>query len=104
VERLLQGAPQPIFLVPDRHPVHKSRSVKQYLVTTKSRLQMFFLPAYSPELHPDEQVWNDVKDHAAGRTALRDNQHLRADSGRRRKGFRGERENDSGVKANRIPG
>jgi hypothetical protein len=27
-----------------------------------------------------------------------------ADSGRRRKGFRGERENDSGVKANGIPG
>ena len=28
----------------------------------------------------------------------------RADSGRRRKGFRGEREKDSGVKANGIPG
>ena len=27
-----------------------------------------------------------------------------ADSGARRTGFRGERENDSGVKANRIPG
>jgi len=27
-----------------------------------------------------------------------------ADSGARRKGFRGERENDSGVKTNRIPG
>jgi hypothetical protein len=27
-----------------------------------------------------------------------------ADSGGRRKGFRGERENDSGVKTNRIPG
>jgi len=30
--------------------------------------------------------------------------NLDADSGRRRKGFRGERENDSGVKANGIPG
>ena len=29
---------------------------------------------------------------------------LLADSGARRKGFRGERENDSGVKANGIPG
>jgi len=27
-----------------------------------------------------------------------------ADSGARRTGFRGERENDSGVKVNRIPG
>jgi hypothetical protein len=27
-----------------------------------------------------------------------------ADSGARRTGFRGERENDSGVKTNRIPG
>ena len=27
-----------------------------------------------------------------------------ADSGRKRKGFRGERENDSGVKTNGIPG
>jgi transposase len=28
----------------------------------------FFLPPYSPELNPDELVWNDVKNNAVGRS------------------------------------
>jgi transposase len=34
-------------------------------------LQLFFLPPYSPELNPDEQVWNYLKHHGAAKTALR---------------------------------
>jgi transposase len=31
---------------------------------------LFFLPPYSPELNPDELVWNDVKNNAVGRSKL----------------------------------
>ena len=39
-----------------------------------------------------------------GKSAMTVQRLLNADSGARRKGFRGEHENDSGVKANGIPG
>jgi transposase len=28
---------------------------------------LFFLPPYSPQLNPDELVWNDVKNNVVGR-------------------------------------
>jgi transposase len=34
-------------------------------------LRLFFLPPYSPELNPDEQVWNYVKHHGVAKAALR---------------------------------
>ena len=35
--------------------------------TLGGRLRLFFLPSYSPELNPDELVWNDLKSHGIGR-------------------------------------
>jgi transposase len=67
LKRLLVGAEQPIFLIVDRHPVHRSAAVRKFVDSTESRLRLFFLPSYSPELNPDEQVWNHVKNHGVGR-------------------------------------
>lgn len=67
LKRLLNGAEARIFLIVDRHPVHRSRKVTQFVDSTEGRLQLFFLPSYSPELNPDEQVWNHVKNHGVGR-------------------------------------
>ena len=52
------------------HPAHRAKVVTQYLSTVSQRLHLFFLPAYSPELNPDEPVWNDVKNNAVGRARL----------------------------------
>jgi transposase len=38
---------------------------------------LFFLPPYSPQLNPDEQVWNYVKHHGVGKAALRTASGLR---------------------------
>ena len=67
LKRLLQGAQRPIFLILDGHPVHRSRPVKAFAASTHGRLRLFLLPAYSPELNPDEQVWNEVKNRRVGR-------------------------------------
>lgn len=37
---------------------------------TSGKLRLFFLPPYSPELNPDELVWNDVKNNGVGRTLV----------------------------------
>ena len=70
LKRLLHGRRRPVFLIVDGHPTHKARSVQLYLDTVKDRLRLFLLPPYSPELNPDELVWNDLKTHLLGRVKL----------------------------------
>ena len=45
----------------DGSSVHKAKIVKDYVASTKGRLELFFLPPYSPELNPDEWVNKNVK-------------------------------------------
>jgi transposase len=66
-ERLIKTSNQRIYLIVDRHPVHKSRRVKDWLESNRERISMFYLPPYSPELNPDEMLNNDVKSNAVGR-------------------------------------
>lgn len=77
LKRLLHGAKRPVFLIVDGHGVHRSAEVKKFVASTMGNLKIFFLPPYSPELNPDELVWNDLKSNAVGRRALRQRGDLR---------------------------
>lgn len=70
LKRLLQGSRKMIFLIVDGHPAHKAIVVKNFIETVKNKIRLYFLPPYSPELNPDEAVWNDVKNNAVGRSAV----------------------------------
>jgi transposase len=61
LKRLIHNVTTKIFLVLDGHPVHRSSQVKKFVQSTKEKLRLFYLPPYSPELNPDELVWNNVK-------------------------------------------
>ena len=61
LKRLMVGAKQPIILVVDGHPTHKSKLVREYVESLEGRLKLVILPPYSPQLNPDEQVWAWVK-------------------------------------------
>lgn len=65
LKRLMVGAEQPIYLIVDGHPTHKSKLVSEYVTKQNGRLKLFFLPPYSPQLNPDEQVWGNVKSRVA---------------------------------------
>jgi transposase len=67
LKRLIANAEDPIFLVLDNSSVHRSKEVRNYVVSTNGRLRLFFLPPYSPELNPDEHFWNYLKNHNIGR-------------------------------------
>jgi transposase len=67
LKRLIHHWPRSIFLVIDSHPVHRSVIVSKFVASTEGRLQLFYLPPYSPELNPNEQVWNHLKNHGVGR-------------------------------------
>lgn len=67
VRRLLRLRRGKVLLIVDRHPVHLSAEVKRWLAGHAKRLQLFFLPGYSPDLNPDEFLNQDVKSNALGR-------------------------------------
>lgn len=61
LKRLMVGASKPIFVIVDGHPIHKAKLVKDFVEAQNGQLKLFYLPAYSPHLNPDEQVWAHVK-------------------------------------------
>lgn len=70
LKRLMQGRRRAVFLIVDGHPAHRSKSVRSHVDSLGGRLKLFFLPPYSPELNPDEFVWNDVKNNGVARTLV----------------------------------
>jgi transposase len=65
--RLRRQRRRKVFLILDRHPVHRSAAVRDWLDANAERMRVFLLPGYSPELNPDEYLNNDVKTNAVGR-------------------------------------
>lgn len=76
LRRLLNHRKRKVFLIVDRHPVHRSGRVQRWLNHSKGRIQMFFLPSYSPELNPDELLNQDVKSNAVGRQRPRNQKEM----------------------------
>jgi transposase len=46
-------------LIMDRHPVHCAREVRSFL--RKNQVDYLYLPPYSPELNPIEEVFSKIK-------------------------------------------
>lgn len=78
LKRLMYKQTNPLFLILDGHPVHKSRKVTEFVKSTKGRLRLFILPPYSPHLNPDEWVWNWLKNHKLGRATVSGPDQFRA--------------------------
>jgi transposase len=70
LKRLMHNAQQPIFLIWDGHPTHKSKKVRECIESFEGKLEVYILPSYSPELNPTEQVWRSVKNHGVGRKSV----------------------------------
>ena len=78
-KRLMHDYPdQPIFLIVDGHPCHKAKKTTAWVESTEGRFQLFFLPAYSPQLNPDEWVWKNVKHDRVGKAGITSHDDLRA--------------------------
>jgi transposase len=70
LKRLIHNSKKPVFLIVDGHPAHKAKKVKEFIESTEGKLRLFILPPYSPELNPDELVWNNLKNHRIGRKMI----------------------------------
>jgi transposase len=67
---------RPVVLVLDGHPAHRANVVFEYLQSLKGRLEIHFLPGYSPDLNPDEHVWSYLKGNGVSKTPLRKGESL----------------------------
>jgi len=76
LKRLVRQVRRKVFLILDRHPVHRARKVQGWLEENTHRIRLFYLPSYSPELNPDEMLNQDVKTNAVGRRRARSQKEL----------------------------
>ncbi len=77
--RLVRQAKRKLYLIVDSHPAHKGRRIEHWLAERQQQIRLIYLPAYSPELNPDEFLNNDVKANAVGRRRASSQADLMAD-------------------------
>ena len=61
LQKLVEGASRKILLIADRLQAHKTPEVLAWLEAHQDRIEVFYLPPYSPELNPVEYLNNDMK-------------------------------------------
>jgi transposase len=76
--RLVREAGRKVFLVLDNLRVHHSRKVRTWLARRGEKIELFFLPSYSPELNPDEYLNADLKARMSAAEPVRDGAHLQS--------------------------
>lgn len=59
--RLIRSSAKKVFLILDNLRVHHAKVVMTWLEKYKEKIEIFFLPSYSPELNPDEYLNCDLK-------------------------------------------
>jgi transposase len=77
LERLIQDARRKVFLILDRLQVHRAGQVRDWLAAHRARIEVFYLPPYSPELNPDEGLNADLKQAVTRKAPARSKQQLR---------------------------
>ncbi len=61
LKKLRKDAGRPIIVIADNARYHHSKETQAFISENIDSICMEFLPAYSPEFNPDEQVWNHAK-------------------------------------------
>jgi transposase len=77
MQRLIKDAGRKIFLILDNLKVHHSKAVTAWLDKNREKIDVFFLPTYSPELNPDEYMNGELKTRMNMSEPARSGDHLR---------------------------
>lgn len=78
LRRLLKDAPRKIFLIVDNLRAHHARKVRQWATKHQDKIELYFLPPYSPEHNPDEYVNQDIKQQLKKKPAPRSQDELQS--------------------------
>jgi len=61
LKKLHADVGRPIIVIADNASYHRGGDLQRYVKQTRGQVTVASLPRYSPELNPDEQVWNHAK-------------------------------------------
>lgn len=78
LQALIKDAEKKVFLILDNLRVHHSKPVKAWLAEHKDKIEVFYLPSYSPQLNPDERLNADLKYALGSRVQTRTKDKLKA--------------------------
>ena len=90
LRQMIKYSRQKIYFVTDGHPAHKTKKLNEWLSLNKKKIEVFFLPPYSPELNPQEYVNQDVKTNVIGKKRPINKTQMRAND----EDFMNNRKND----------
>lgn len=77
LKQLIKDSPRKLFLILDNLRVHHSKIVKEWVEENKHKIELFFLPAYSPEKNPDEYLNCDLKQGLSNKPAPKNQEKLK---------------------------
>jgi transposase len=77
LQRLIRDAKRKVLLILDRLQVHRAARVRDWLAEHRAKIEVFYLPAYSPELNPDEGLNADLKQAVTRAAPARSKQQLK---------------------------
>lgn len=77
MRRLIRDAKRKVLLILDNLRVHHAKKVKIWVSENKENIEVFYLPAYSPELNPDEYLNCDLKAGVHSGPPARDKNQLK---------------------------
>jgi transposase len=75
---LIKDTDTKVFLILDNLRVHHAKTVKAWLLGHKDKIEVFYLPSYSPELNPEERLNADLKQAIGKKVPVRTKAKLRA--------------------------
>jgi transposase len=74
---LIKDTDKKVFLILDNLRVHHSKPVKAWLAARADRIEVFYLPSYSPELNPEERLNADLMQAIGKKVPVRTKAKLR---------------------------
>ncbi len=77
LQALVKDAGKKVFLILDNLRVHHSKRVKAWVAERKDKIELFYLPSYSPQLNPEERLNADLKQEMGKRVPVRTKTKLR---------------------------
>lgn len=76
LEQLIKNKERKLYLILDNLKVHHSKPVKHWVEEHIEKIELFFLPSYSPERNPDEYLNCDLKQGLSMKPAPRNQEKL----------------------------
>jgi len=59
------------ILFVDHASFHHSERVKAFVRAHRDKIRIYFLPRYSPERNPAEQLWGEIKNNRIERQSIK---------------------------------